>query len=78
MCDSYRTHDLKRGHSDDIMERGGSRAELLWFGDHSEKASSYKSYVDLLRAEALAVQEAHQVSSEDESEGEASASNILT
>jgi len=67
---AYRTHDLRRGHSEDILENGGSRAELLYMGEWSRRSAGYTSYINLVRLEALAVKDAHQVISDDEDDDE--------
>ena len=64
----YRTHDLRRGHAQDIVDRGGTKAELLGLGDWSSKGMAYTSYIDMLKAEAEATRVAEGDSSDEEEE----------
>ena len=55
----YRTHDLRRGHADDIAKSGGRLIELLQMGEWADKSGAYLSYLDNMRLEAEAVVNAH-------------------
>ena len=53
----YRTHDIRRGHADDLRESGASLYELLSAGEWSSPA--YMSYLNMQELEAAVVLEAH-------------------
>lgn len=53
----YRTHDLRRGHADDLREKGANLYEILSAGEWSSPA--YLKYLDLHELEAGAVLQAH-------------------
>ena len=62
---SYRTHDLRRGHADDLSESGASLIKMLTWGEW--RSPAYMSYLNLDELEARAVLQAHvdESSSED-------------
>ena len=60
----YRTHDLRRGHAQDLLERGASLAEILRAGQWGSAA--FANYIEEDTLEAGAVLEAHFVESEAE------------
>ncbi len=79
----YRTHDLRRGHGQDLVESGATLAELLAAGEW--RSNAFKAYLQEECLEAGAVMEAHyDDSSDDEAWGlddwplEASASGGLS
>lgn len=64
-CVHYRSHDLRRGHAQDMAASGHSLAEILRAGDWSSAA--FKAYLDLGYLEAAAIAATHAgESSEDE------------
>ncbi len=60
----YRTHDFRRGHTQDLTEGGSHLVEILNAGQWS----AVRSYVDLARVEEMAIAETHNVSSSDDDE----------
>jgi hypothetical protein len=62
----YRTHDIRRGHAQDLLVRGASLAEILRAGQW--KSPAFLVYLDLETLEKGAVVEAHrdESSSDDE------------
>ena len=65
----FRTQDLRRGHTQDIVEHGGRLAEIYSAGVWKPGSKGYQSYLDLAALEAEAVGEAHDPwSSDDEGE----------
>ena len=63
----YRTHDIRRGHADDMRARGSTLAEILRAGEW--RSPAFLSYLDLDELEAGAVVEAHVDESSSEDEG---------
>ena len=63
---SYRCHDIRRGHADDLWRSGASLAKILHWGEWS--SPSYLKYMDLKDLEASAVVEAHVEDSSSEEE----------
>ena len=53
----YRTHDLRRGHGQDLVESGATLAELLAAGEW--RSNAFKAYLQEECLEAGAVMEAH-------------------
>ena len=53
----YRTHDLRRGHAQDIAKNGGTFIQILRGGGW--KSDAYKKYVDEEDMEDRAVAHAH-------------------
>ena len=66
----YRTHDLRRGHADDLREMGASLYEILSAVEWSSPA--FLKYLDLQARQAGAVLQAHvdESSSEDGDENQ--------
>ena len=66
-CASYRTHDIRRGHTLDLQENGASLAEILRAGRW--KSPTFLEDLDLESLEKSAVVEAHidESSSDDDS-----------
>ena len=63
----YRTHDLRRGHCQDLVDSGSTVAEILRAGQW--KSAAFLQYVDMDDLERGAVMEAHMdESSSDDSE----------
>ena len=60
----YRTRDLRRGHSLDLQQRGGTLREILQTGEWTSPA--FSSYLDTSRLELGAAIEAHLAESEDD------------
>ena len=60
----YWSHDLRRGHADDLREAGADAAVICAAGDW--KSGAYLHYQDLNRREAAAVRRAYVVASSDE------------
>ena len=58
-ANEYRTHDLRRGHADDIAKTGGRLIELLQMGEWADKSMAYMSYLDYMKLEAETVVNAH-------------------
>jgi len=58
----YRTHDLRRGHTQDIADGGSPMKEILKEGQWC----AARSYLDFSKIEDRAVAETHAVSSSDE------------
>ncbi len=63
---AYRTHDIRRGHADDLRVSGASLGVILRAGEW--RSPAFMSYLDLGELEAGAVVEAHV--DESSSEGE--------
>lgn len=63
-----RTHDIRRGHERDLMNRGGSLCDLRAAAEWSAQSTSFTSYLDLDEVEDKAVHEVHDVSSSESSE----------
>ena len=53
----YRTHDLRRGHGQDLVESGATLAELLAAGEW--RSNAFKAYLQEECLEAGAVMDAH-------------------
>ena len=53
----YRTHDLRRGHCQDMVDNGSTVAEILRAGQW--RSAAFLKYVDLDELERGAVMEAH-------------------
>ena len=60
---SYRTHDLRRGHARDLQVRGASLMEILRAGEW--RSPAFLNYLDLEELERDAVVEAHLGESSD-------------
>ena len=58
----YRSHDFRRGHTQDLMEGGSPCAEILRAGQWCP----LKSYLDWAKVEDKAVHYTHGISSSDE------------
>ena len=67
----YRTHDLRRGHAKDLVQKGANLCEILSAGEW--RSPAFLSYIDYCELERGAVAEAHynESSSEDEGPGAA-------
>ena len=61
---AYVAHDLRRGHADDILRRGGTLIEILRAGDW--RSASFLTYLNKHRLERDATMAAHIVDSSDE------------
>ena len=63
---AHRCHDIRRGHANDMLQRGRSLYEILMAGEW--RSPAFLSYLDLIELEMGAVIEAHadESSSEDE------------
>ena len=59
----YVAHDLRRGHAQDILLRGGTLAEILRAGDW--RSHSFLWYLDLHKLERDRTMEAHVADSSD-------------
>ena len=64
----YRTHDLRRGHAQDLVERGATLAEILRAGQW--RSPAFLQYLDMQELEHGAVVEAHLDESSSEDEGD--------
>ena len=64
---SYRTHDIRRGHTLDLQENGASLAEILRAGQW--KSPAFLEYLDLESLEKGAVVEAHIDESSSDDDG---------
>ena len=62
-ADTYRTHDLRRGHAKDLQERGAGLAEILRAGEW--RSPAFLTYLDLHSLEKEVVVEAHLGESSD-------------
>jgi len=62
----YRTHDFRRGHTQDLAEGGSHLSEIYLAGQWS----AVKSYLDLAKVEELAVHDTHNISSSDDEEAD--------
>ena len=60
----YRTHDLRRGHTQDMVESGANLAEILLAGEWGPRG--FKPYVHEGILEANAVLQAHFDASDEE------------
>ena len=65
---AHRTHDLRRGHCQDLIESGATLVEVLRAGEW--RSNAFMKYTDADRLEASAVMEAHHIDSSDDSEFE--------
>ena len=63
----YRTHDIRRGHTQDLLDNGASLAEILSAGQW--KSPAFLAYLDLETLEKGAVIEAHRDESSSDDEG---------
>ena len=70
----YRTHDLRRGHADDIRKSGGRLADILQAGDWSSGA--FATYLDQHMLERDGVAEAHNCRAEFSSDSSDCASEF--
>ena len=63
---AYRCHDIRRGHANDMLQRGRSLYEILMAGEW--RSPAFMTYLDMCELERGAVIEAHadESSSEDE------------
>ena len=63
---AYRTHDLRRGHAQDLVDNGANLAEILQAGQW--RSPAFLAYVDTEALENNVVLEAHldESSSDDE------------
>ena len=59
----YRTHDLRRGHADDMRRAGATLAEILAAGGW--KSAAFRDYLDMHAVEEDAIFEAHFCDSSD-------------
>ena len=65
---AYRTHDLRRGHAQDMAVRGSRLADILRAGDW--RSAAFLSYLNKDELEAAAIREAHgDLSSSDDDDG---------
>ena len=64
----YRTHDLRRGHTQDLVDSGTPAVEVLRLGDWRSRA--VHSYVDMDQLENMAVAGAHFMESSDSEDDE--------
>ena len=62
-ANQYRTHDLRRGHADDLRRSGASLTEILLAGGWSSRA--FQDYMDMHALEENAMFEAHFCASSD-------------
>ena len=62
----YRTHDLRRGHAQDLVEAGGTLAEVLRAGEW--RSAAFANYIDQEMVEANAVLESHFSDSDSDSD----------
>lgn len=63
----YRTHDIRRGHTQDLVDNGASLAQILSAGQW--KSPAFLQYVDLDELEKGAVIEAHMEESSSDDDG---------
>ena len=63
----YRTHDLRRGHADDMRVNGASLCEILRAGEW--RSPAFLEYLDINQLERDAVLEAHMDESDGDSDG---------
>jgi len=63
-CFEYRTHDLRRGHAEDLRVSGASLHEILAAGQW--RSPAFLSYIDLEKLERDTVIQAHVDESSDE------------
>ena len=63
----YRTHDIRRGHTQDLVDNGASLAQILSAGQW--KSPAFLQYVNLDDLERDAVVEAHMEESSSDDEG---------
>ena len=61
---SYRTHDLRRGHAEDMRRNGATLGEILLAGDW--RSPSFLSYLDRVQLEQDRTAEAHWYDSSEE------------
>ena len=54
---AYRCHDIRRGHANDMLQRGRSRYEMLMAGEW--RSPAFLTYLDMIELEMGAVIEAH-------------------
>ena len=63
-ADAYRTHDLRRGHAEDMLLNGATLAEILRAGDW--RSPSFLFYLNVQQLEMERTVEAHLEDSSDE------------
>ena len=63
-AESYRTHDLRRGHAWDLQNSGAALYEILAAGDW--KSPAFLSYIDRHKLEDDVAMQAHLAESDDE------------
>ena len=61
---SYILHDMRRGHAQDLLDRGAHLREILMAGEW--KSPAFLAYLDWSSLEAGAVMEAHLDESDEE------------
>ena len=62
----YRTHDLRRGHTQDLIDSGATLAKILAYGQW--RSPGFMKYVNIEQLERKAVVAAHVDESSDEEE----------
>ncbi len=67
-----RTHDLRRGCSQDLLDSGANLAEILQAGEW--RSSAFTTYLEMDSLEDSAVLQAFTMASSDEEDGEDDAS----
>ena len=60
----YRTHDMRRGHAQDLLESGSSLREILSAGEW--RSPAFLQYLDIEKMEHDMVVQAHMDDSEDD------------
>ena len=60
----YGTHAMRRGHAQDLVQRGASLVEILHAGEW--RSAAFRAYLHTEKLEASAIMEAHYEGSGDE------------
>ena len=63
-AEHFRTHDVRRGHAEDLLESGAPLVEILRAGEW--RSAAFANYIDDDKLEAGAVLDAHWIASDDE------------
>ncbi len=63
-AECFRTHDVRRGHAEDLLESGAPLVEILRAGEW--RSAAFANYIDDDKLEAGAVLDAHWIASDDE------------
>ncbi len=66
MAGEYRTHDLRRGHAQDLVEANAPLYQILAAGEW--RSPAFLAYIDLHKLETQLVVQSHMDESDEESD----------